>query len=301
MAPRWLYPCRVTGHPKDSGWRRPGDSAPGGGSGGGEAERSARLVSPDDDLPSSTYGGDYETTAIPSYTTVPPRRGTDPSSGSMGGGGGDTDDALPYVQPGPPTIHHPHSIPGSVPGEGESDPLAEPADRRGTQDLGLLLLRAALGSVLIGHGLQKLFGWWGGEGLSGFKNTLTDVGYQHADILTYVGVGGQIAAGVLLVLGLFTPLAAAGALAYLLNSVLAGVSTHGAGRLSMFLPGGDEYQIMLIVVSTAVVLIGPGRYGLDGDRGWARRPFIGSLVALLLGVGGGIAMWVLLNGANPLG
>ncbi len=49
------------------------------------------------------------------------------------------------------------------------------------------------------------------------------MGFQHADILTYVAAGGQIAAGVLLVLGLFTPLAAAGALAYLINRLLAEV------------------------------------------------------------------------------
>ena len=85
---------------------------------------------------------------------------------------------------------------------------------------GLLLLRVGLGAVLIAHGLQKLFGWWGGQGLTGFKNSLSDVGYQHADILTYVSAGGEIVAGVLLVLGLFTPLAAAGALAYLINGLL---------------------------------------------------------------------------------
>ena len=50
----------------------------------------------------------------------------------------------------------------------------------------------------------------------------------------------------------------------------------------------------------AIILIGPGRYGFDAGRGWARRPFIGSFVALLVGVGGGIAVWVLLNGGNPL-
>ena len=50
----------------------------------------------------------------------------------------------------------------------------------------------------------------------------------------------------------------------------------------------------------AIILIGPGRYGFDAGRGWARRPFIGSFIALLLGVGAGVAVWVLLNGGNPL-
>ena len=50
----------------------------------------------------------------------------------------------------------------------------------------------------------------------------------------------------------------------------------------------------------AIILAGPGRYGLRRRRGWARRPFIGSFAALLVGIGGGVAIWVLLNGANPL-
>jgi putative oxidoreductase len=120
--------------------------------------------------------------------------------------------------------------------------------------------------------------------------------------LTYVAAGGQIGAGVLLVLGLFTPVAAAAALAYLVNGLLANVGAQrDAGYVSFFLPDGIEYQVLLIVAVIAVVLVGPGRYGFDAGRGWARRPFIGSFVALVLGIGGGIALWVLLRGGNPLG
>ena len=56
-----------------------------------------------------------------------------------------------------------------------------------------------------------------------------------------------------------------------------------------------------MLVAAALTLTGPGRYGLDAGRGWARRPFVGSFLALLLGIGVGVGMWVLLNGANPLG
>ena len=107
--------------------------------------------------------------------------------------------------------------------------------------------------VLVAHGLQKLFGWWGGSGLAGFKNSLSDVGYQHADILAYVSAGGEIVAGVLLVLGLFTPVAAAGALAFLINGLLASRLGRPHSRtFSFFLPEGHEYQITLIVIAVAV-------------------------------------------------
>jgi putative oxidoreductase len=255
---------------------------------------SARLVDPEDDLPSSTYGGDFETTAIPRYDTGTPN--LEPNPYSLLGG----PEPLPYVQPGGR-----HSAPPVEPTEIEPDggtgDQARLAGRRGTQDLGLMLLRVGLGALLIAHGLQKAFGWWGGSGLGGFEQSLADLGYQHANILTYVGAGAQIGAGALLVLGLFTPLAAAAALAYLINVLLASVTAQPDPHyFPFFLPAGHEYQVTLIVLAAALVLTGPGRYGFDAGRGWARRPFIGSFVALLVGIGAGIAVWVLLNGANPL-
>ena len=89
-------------------------------------------------------------------------------------------------------------------------------------------------------------------------------------------------------LGLFTPLAAAAALAYLINALLASVAAQpDAGYFPFFLPDGHEYQVTLIVVAAALTLTGPGRYGFDAGRGWARRPFIGSFVALVVGIGRG--------------
>ena len=102
-------------------------------------------------------------------------------------------------------------------------------------------------------------------------------------------------------LGLFTPVAAAGGVAYLVNSLLTIVSAQRQdGNLAVFGPDGIEYLLVLIVAASAVILVGPGRYGFDGGRGWARRPFIGSFIALLLGIGGGVAAWFFLHGNNPL-
>jgi putative oxidoreductase len=250
---------------------------------------SARLVDPEDDLPSSPYSGDLETTAIPRYDST---TGSQEHSGySLLGG----PEPLPYVQPAARHTAEPTEI------EPDVTDADKAAGRRGTQDLGLMLLRAGLGALLIAHGVQKAFGLWGGQGLAGFQQSLADIGYQHAAILTYVGVGAQIGAGVLLVLGLFTPLAAAAALAYLINSLLAAVAVQpDRGYFPFFLPTGHEYLVVLIVLAAALTLTGPGRYGFDAGRGWARRPFVGSAVALVLGVGIGIGVWVLLNGANPL-
>jgi putative oxidoreductase len=255
---------------------------------------SARLVDPEDDLPSSTYAGDFETTAIPRYDSgvgTPDQQGYallgDP-------------DPLPYVQPS--GRHSAHLVePAEIEPDVATDGSIRAASRRGTQDIGLMILRVGLGALLIAHGLQKAFGWWGGTGFGGFEQSLAELGFQHARVLSYAGIGAELGAGTLLVLGLFTPLAAAAALAYLLNALLAAVVAQPAsGYFPFFLPEGHEYQVTLIVLAAALVLTGPGRYGFDAGRGWARRPFIGSAAALVLGIGVGVAVWVFLNGANPL-
>ncbi|BBY21697.1 DoxX family protein [Mycobacterium stomatepiae] len=281
----------MTGQSNDAPWQRPGEvpePAPG-------RPAAARLVDPEDDLTPVGYPGDFGTTSVIPYQD--PNQVASPAAPSYNVL--DQHEPLPYVQP------QPQSAPRHLAAEpAEIDPSEDyerqrAIGRRGTQNLGLLVSRVGLGVVLGAHGLQKLFGWWGGQGLDGLKNSLSDAGYQHADILSYVSAGGEIVAGVLLVLGLFTPVAAAGALAFLINGLLASVSAR-PHTFAFFLPQGHEYQVMLIVMAVAVVLSGPGRYGLDANRGWAHRPFIGSFVCLLAGIAAGIAVWVLLNGVNPI-
>ena len=258
---------------------------------------SASLVDPEDDLPSSTYAGDFETTKIPHYDADKPA--TDqPAFGLIG-----DPEPLPYVQSGARPAHA--ALRGGA--GSKSGPARRPTtrsgrpDRRGTQDLGLLLLRVGFGALLIVHGLQKAFGWWGGRGLGNFQDALADMGYQQRRHPHLRGGRHRDRAGVLLVLGLFTPLAAAAALAYLINALLAGTSRRRTRVLPVLSARRTRVRAHLIVVAAAIILIGPGRYGFDAGRGWARRPFVGSFAALLLGIGGGIAVWVLLNGGNPFG
>lgn len=167
-----------------------------------------------------------------------------------------------------------------------------PKARRGTLDLGLLILRLVVGGTMIVHGLQKLAGLWDGPGLDAFEQTVADAGYRHPALLAILGSIGEVAAGGLLVLGLLTPLAAAAVVAIMINAVLFKHNLEPGLQYFATDGSGVEHEVLLGAAAVAIVLTGPGRIAVDGARGWATRPFIGSFVALLLGVAGGVCLWL---------
>lgn len=144
----------------------------------------------------------------------------------------------------------------------------------------LLLVRVVLGALFVGHASQKLFGWFGGQGIGGFVGTLEKLGIQPAQFWAYVEATAELVCGVLLVLGLLTPLAAAALIA---DMVVATFEVHlPKGLWSQ--EGGFEYNLVLAAVLFAVGLTGPGVYSLDNRLPFALpRPYA-FLVALLAAV-----------------
>lgn len=164
--------------------------------------------------------------------------------------------------------------------------------RRGTLDLGLLILRLVVGATLVVHGLQKLTGMWNGPGLDGFEETLRAAGYREPGLLAIAGTVGELAAGGFLVLGLLTPFAAAAVVAIAVNAVLYKHDLEPGLQYFASETSGFEYEVLLVAVAVALTLTGPGRIALDGRRGWATRPFIGSFLVLLVGVAAGVCLWL---------
>src|SRR5437016_12074667 len=72
----------------------------------------------------------------------------------------------------------------------------------------LLLIRLVVGLLFVGHGSQKLFGWFGGGGPDGTGQFFEKIGYRPGRTMALVGGGSELAGGALLVLGFLTPLAA---------------------------------------------------------------------------------------------
>ncbi|WP_461166129.1 DoxX family protein [Tsukamurella serpentis] len=183
---------------------------------------------------------------------------------------------------------------------------ARKAGRRGTTDLGLLILRVIVGVILAAHGAQKLFGIWGGPGIDGFASALQNsadpsLGFERFTKIIAIGTGViELGGGVMLVLGLLTPIAAAGIVGVMLSATLFKLTTVGSGFVFFSKDKGVEFELLLLFAAVAIILTGPGKLSLDFNRGWSRRPHIGSVVWLLIAIGASVAVWVLLNGANPL-
>ncbi|WP_299570842.1 DoxX family protein [uncultured Williamsia sp.] len=185
---------------------------------------------------------------------------------------------------------------------------AQAAARRGTTDLGLLALRVAVGLIAMAHGAQKLFGWWNGPRLSGFEaflanNPNPNIGFRGdaTKPLAIVGALSESLGGLMLVLGLLTPIAGAAVLGVMI--IAATYKATLAGGVWFFASGqagpGIEYEVFLGIAAAVIILTGPGRISLDFGRGWATRPFVGSVAWLVIGIAAPVAIWILLNGTNP--
>jgi len=133
--------------------------------------------------------------------------------------------------------------------------------------LGRLLLRVIVGSLFVGHGTQKLFGWFGGAGLSGTAKSMGDAGLQPARANAALAGCAETGGGALLILGLETPLAAASISSVMLTAIRAVHLEKGPWSSN----GGYEYPLAVVGTLFALTESGPGRVSLDVLRGRRRR------------------------------
>ncbi len=59
-------------------------------------------------------------------------------------------------------------------------------------DLGLLVLRVAIGLIFAAHGAQKAFGWWGGPGYAGWTGALRHMGMRPAPLWARSAPGARL-------------------------------------------------------------------------------------------------------------
>jgi putative oxidoreductase len=150
-------------------------------------------------------------------------------------------------------------------------------------DLGLLILRVVVGALLVGHGAQKLFGWFGGPGLAAATGLFG--GHLRLRPALFWAVAGsltEIGGGLLLAFGLLWPLGPVAGVA----AMLMALTVHWPRFWAQ--DGGIEYPLVLLFAALAFGLTGPGSYALDAAlRLQLPEPIslIVGLVAAVIGVG----------------
>jgi putative oxidoreductase len=149
--------------------------------------------------------------------------------------------------------------------------------------LGILLLRVVVGGTLAAHGAQKLFGWFGGAGLDGTGRGFEALGFHPGKKHARNAGLAEVAGGLLLIVGLFTPLAAA-----LILSVMFVAAATVHFRNGFFATtGGFEYNLVLAVAGLTAAFTGPGAISLDYLLGSDLSGVWAGLGAVAVGIIGG--------------
>ncbi len=146
--------------------------------------------------------------------------------------------------------------------------------------LGLVLVRLAVGMTLAAHGAQKLFGWFGGHGLEQTGLMFEKIGFVPGRRQAFAAGIAEAAGGLLLAIGLATPLAAAIVFAVM---VVAAVSVH-APQGFFITQGGYEYTLVLGATGLSLAFMGPGAWSLDAVLGWQLDGASWGVTALIVGL-----------------
>lgn len=125
--------------------------------------------------------------------------------------------------------------------------------------LGLLIVRLVVGLLFVGHGAQKLFGWFGGYGPKGTGGWLESVGIKPGVAMAVVAGLMELVGGLLFAAGLLTPLAAALIVLTMLGAI---VKVHGQNGL-WATANGYEYNLVLVAIAIGIALTGAGDYSID--------------------------------------
>ncbi len=151
---------------------------------------------------------------------------------------------------------------------------------------GLLVARVVLGSLMVAHAGQKLFGWLGGYGLRATGEFFEQLGFRPGRLFATAASVGELTSGLLVALGFLGPIGPALMISVMLVAALSVHWTNGLFATS----NGIEVPLLYATGALGFALVGPGPYSLDAvlgtSSGWT--PTI-TFAVLAAGVGGGLA------------
>jgi putative oxidoreductase len=169
----------------------------------------------------------------------------------------------------------------------DSQLTSEISSRVRTADVGLLLVRVVFGGLLAAAGLQKLFGWFGGQGLTETGAVFEQIGYSPGVFFAAVAGLLETVGGLLLLLGLFTPLACSIVVGVMINAV---VATWSGG---LFGPNGYQPALLYATVGALIACTGAGVLALDHGRTWQRDGAPWAAASIVTGIAAAVAVLLL--------
>ncbi len=142
-------------------------------------------------------------------------------------------------------------------------------------DIGLLLLRLAVGLIFMVHGSQKLFGAFGGPGLANIVKAMGPLGYL-------VSIG-EFFGGLGIVVGFLSRFSAAAIIVIMLGAI---ATVHAKNGFFMNWSGkqageGFEYHLLVIGMCLAILIAGPGRLVLGRILPLPKKPETNELISPL--------------------
>ncbi len=149
-----------------------------------------------------------------------------------------------------------------------------------------LLARTTIGLLFVGHGTQKLFGWFGGGGLEGTGGFFEQLGLRPGRSYALTAGAAEAGGGLLFALGAATPLGAAA----VSGSMITAIKTVHWEKGVWVSAGGYEYNLVLLAAVFGLTENGPGRWSVDGALGRSRWGTRWALAALAAGAAGSAAV-----------
>jgi putative oxidoreductase len=146
------------------------------------------------------------------------------------------------------------------------------------QNLALLILRVVFGLIFIGHGTQKMFGWFGGGGIQGTVKIMTNIGVRPPKFWAWVAGLCEALGGLGLVLGFLTPLASAIIVGTMLMAIIKVHWHNGLWNSNR----GIEFPLLNAVLAAFFGIAGPGAYAVDAILGFDRSTLLSFLLSMIL-------------------
>lgn len=124
--------------------------------------------------------------------------------------------------------------------------------------ISILILRIVLGTIFFAHGAQKVFGAFGGHGITGVIGMTTSFGLPMPVVMAWIVALIEFAGGIAVFFGFFTRIAAAG---ICINMTVAIIKVHM--KNGFFAPMGLEFPLSLLAIALSLVVSGGGRISID--------------------------------------